>query len=87
MHVVELHEAESRLPELVEAAAGGEPFVIARDGVPLVKVTALDASGQRRTGFLRGHGFSVPDDFDTMGAEEIEAKFDGRDHAPADAPR
>ena len=82
MLIVELNEAESRLPELVQAAAAdGEPFIIARDGEPLVKVVAFDAteSGPRRTGFLRGHGYSVPDDFDAMAAGEIEGMFEGRD--------
>ncbi|MCY4616653.1 MAG: hypothetical protein OXC71_09735 [Chloroflexi bacterium] len=30
----------------------------------------------RRTGFLRG--YTVPDDFDRMAADEIQAMFEGR---------
>ena len=79
MHTVNIHEAKTHLSRLVEQAARGESFVIAKAGKPLVKVTALDAptAGQaRRIGFLAGE-ISVPDDFDRMGSEEIEHMFGG----------
>ncbi len=78
MRVVNMHEAKTQLSKLVQAAVDGEPFVIARSGKPLVKVTALDAptTAPRRTGFLPG--LSVPPDFDRMGVGEIEAIFEGR---------
>jgi len=77
MLTVNIHEAKTHLSRLVEQAANGEPFVIAKAGRPLVKVTALDSpvSGKvRRIGFLRGR-IRVPDDFDTMGSAEIERMF------------
>jgi antitoxin (DNA-binding transcriptional repressor) of toxin-antitoxin stability system len=61
----------------VERAATGEPFIIAKSGKPMVKVTAIDAparAGQRRLGFLRGE-FQTPADFDDMGSAEIERMF------------
>jgi antitoxin (DNA-binding transcriptional repressor) of toxin-antitoxin stability system len=66
------------LSRLVEQAAHGESFIIAKAGKPLVKVTAIEQSeaGSRRLGVLRGL-IKVPDDFDTMGAEEIERMFNG----------
>ena len=78
MRIVNMHEAKTHLSRLVAAAAGGEPFIIARAGKPLVRVTAVDAPapGGRRVGFLAGHG-SVPDDFDRMGADEIARRFEG----------
>jgi len=79
MHTVNIHEAKTHLSRLVEQAARGEPFVIAKAGKPLVKVTALEApaAGQvRRLGFLAGQ-VAVPEDFDRMGGEEIEHLFDG----------
>jgi prevent-host-death family protein len=50
MHTVNIHEAKTHLSRLVEQAAGGEPFVIAKAGKPLVKVMALGApaAGQTR---------------------------------------
>ena len=77
MRVYNIHEAKTHLSRLVAAAAGGEPFVIARSGKPLVKVAALDApepEAMRRTGFL---DVSVPEDFDRMGSVEIDSLFDG----------
>lgn len=77
MRVVSISEARSQLSKLVRAAADGEPFVIARSGKPLVKVVSLDAptATTRRAGFLPG--ISVPDDFDRMGANEVETTFEG----------
>ncbi len=68
MKIVNIREAKTHLSKLVEKAANGEPFIIAKAGKPLVKVTALDASTGRQTrrlGFLSGQ-FTVPDDFDRM---------------------
>jgi prevent-host-death family protein len=78
MRTVNIHEAKTHLSRLVEQAAHGEPFIIAKAGKPLVKVSAIEPStgGERRLGFLKGQ-IKVPDDFDTMGAEEIERLFYG----------
>ena len=38
-----MHEAKTQLSKLVEKAAQGESFIIARAGKPLVKVVAVDA--------------------------------------------
>lgn len=80
MRTVNMHEAKTHLSRLVKAAANGEPFIIARAGKPLAKVVAVDAPDlgtQRRLGFLTGR-ISVPEDFDRMGTEKIEALFKGR---------
>ena len=79
MRTVNMHEAKTQLSRLVADAAAGEPFVIARAGKPLVKVIAVDApaSGTKsRLGFMEGQ-FTIPEDFDRIGAAEIEAMFDG----------
>ncbi len=80
MRTVNMHEAKTHLSRLVERAAKGEPFVIAKAGKPLVKVVPLDASDEkkpRRIGMLDGM-FKVPDDFDTMMADEIDEMFYGK---------
>jgi prevent-host-death family protein len=80
MDTVNIHDAKTHLSRLIEGAARGESFVIAKAGRPMVKVTAMDApeAGQvRRLGFMAGH-VAVPDDFDRLGAAEIEQLFDGR---------
>jgi prevent-host-death family protein len=81
MRTVNIHEAKTHLSRLVERAANGEPFIIAKAGKPLVKVVPLDAppaQSPRRLGFMPG--IKVPDDFDTMFEKEIEEMFYGSDN-------
>lgn len=83
MDTVNIHQAKTQLSRLVEEAAKGKPFIIAKAGKPMVKVMALDApSGKerRRLGFLQGQ-LSVPEDFNSMGEKEIEKLFSGRGKA------
>ncbi len=75
MRIVNIHEAKTHLSRLIEGAVRGEPFIIAKAGTPLVKVTALEAPpSSRRLGFLTGL-IAVPEDFDRIGAAEIEDLF------------
>ena len=77
MKQVGIHEAKTHLSRLVDGAARGEAFIIAKSGRPMVKVVPFDASdepAQRRIGFLSGV-IEVPDDFDSMGAVEIADNF------------
>ncbi len=79
MTTINIHDAKTQLSRLVDQAAKGKPFIIAKAGKPLVKVTALDTptgKQMRRLGFLIGP-FSIPDDFDTMGQRQIERMFGG----------
>lgn len=79
MHTVNIHEAKTHLSKLVEEASKGEPFVIAKAGKPMVKVTAIDvqeAGQKKRLGFLAGQ-ITVPDDFDELSRAEIEGLFGG----------
>lgn len=79
MQTYNIHDAKTQLSKLVEMAAKGESFVIAKAGKPMVKVMALDtpeSSQMRRFGFMAGQ-IKVPDDFNTMGAGEIQELFEG----------
>ena len=79
MRTVNIHEAKTHLSRRVDRAAKGEPFVIAKAGKPLVRVVPLEAlppEKVRRLGFMKGQ-IAVPDDFDRMGAAEIEEIFGG----------
>jgi len=81
MQTFNIHEAKTQLSRLVEMAARGEPFIIAKAGKPMVKVTALDApepKEMKRFGFMKGQ-IEVPEDFNTMGADEIIAMFEGEE--------
>ncbi len=78
MRTYNIHEAKTHLSRLVEQAAKGEPFVIAKSGKPLVKVVPLAAPGPsqiKRFGFMAGQ-ISVPDDFDQMAEAEIVKMFE-----------
>ena len=76
MKTVNMREARTHLSRLVEAAAGGEPFLIARARKPLVVVSAIATEPPRRTGFLKGQ-VGAPEDFITMGEDEIAGLLEG----------
>jgi prevent-host-death family protein len=76
MKTVNIHEAKTHLSRLLEELAAGEEFVIAKAGEPVAMVTAIKKPKRQRIGFLKGQ-ISVPDDFDTMGQDEIAEIFDG----------
>jgi prevent-host-death family protein len=79
METINIHEAKTHLSRLIERAVKGEPFIIAKAGKPMVKVTPIDApeSGKKkRLGFMAGQ-IKTPRDFDRMGAAEIERLFEG----------
>ncbi|WP_158791573.1 type II toxin-antitoxin system Phd/YefM family antitoxin [Granulicella sp. L60] len=80
MKTINIHEAKTHLSKLVEDAAQGESFIIAKAGKPMVRVIALDTPvGKKiqRLDFMKGQ-FSVPDDFDRMFEEEVEQLFYGQ---------
>jgi prevent-host-death family protein len=79
MKTVNIHQAKTQLSKLVAEAAKGEPFIIAKAGKPVAKVTPLSAPTGvqvRRLGFMTGQ-IAVPDDFDRMGEKTIERLFTG----------
>jgi prevent-host-death family protein len=79
MKTVNIHAAKTQLSRLVDEAANGEPFIIAKAGKPLVKVIPLDeqvAPQPRRIGFMAGQ-IKVPADIKTPFKEEIEEMFYG----------
>jgi prevent-host-death family protein len=79
MTIVNIHEAKTQLSRLIERVLAGESLVIAKAGKPLVKLVRLDApegAQVRRLGFMSGE-VEVPEDFDRMGRDEIEAMFGG----------
>lgn len=81
MRTINIHDAKTHLSRLVDQAAKGESFIIAKAGKPLVKVTPLEAptgAQIKRLGFLAGQ-FAIPEDFDRMGNEEIEKLFEERE--------
>lgn len=75
MKTVNIHEAKTHLSRLVEEAAQGQPFIIAKAGKPMVQVTRVEPfPASQRVGFMKGQ-ISIPDDFDTMFEKEIEEEL------------
>lgn len=67
------------LSRLTAMASQGEPFVTAKAGKPLVKVTAVKTGDERCNGllgFARGT-MKVPDHFDRLRGNELERLFAG----------
>jgi prevent-host-death family protein len=81
MQTINIHEAKTHLSRLIERASKGESFIIAKAGKPMVRVVPIEPEPQhkpQRLGFMRGK-MRVPDDFDTMYADEIARMFNGED--------
>jgi prevent-host-death family protein len=80
MLTINIHDAKTQLSKLVEQAAQGESFIIAKAGKPMVKVIPLgkgETGAASRLGFMAGE-IAIPDDFDQMGNEQIAAIFEGK---------
>jgi antitoxin (DNA-binding transcriptional repressor) of toxin-antitoxin stability system len=79
---VTLDEAISRLPRLLEEAAGGEEVVIENNGRPRARLVAMPPSatpapdGPVPLGFWRGKVW-MSDDFDAPWPEEIRRALEG----------
>jgi prevent-host-death family protein len=81
MKAVNIHEAKTHLSRLVEEAANGEPFIIAKAGRAMVKVVPINAPDVRvlkRFDFLPAE-FTVPDNFDRLYEDEIAEMFYGKE--------
>jgi prevent-host-death family protein len=80
MQTVNIHEAKTHLSRLVDGAAKGNAFIIAKAGKPMVKVLPLsdgELEGTEKLGFMSGE-IAVPDDFDSLAATEIIKLFEGK---------
>lgn len=80
MPTYSITDAKANLSRLVEKAAKGEPFLIAKAGKPLVKVIALDSpepAQKKRFGFMAGQ-IKMPADFNSMGARKVQKLFEGK---------
>ena len=79
MDTVNIHEAKTHLSRLIARVAKSGGFIIAKAGKPVAKVVPLSAPTAlniKRLGFMAGC-LSIPDDFDRMGQDAIDALFEG----------
>lgn len=80
MQTINIHEAKTHLSRLVEDAALGNVFIIAKAGKPMVKVSPLAVDENQKIlklGFMSGE-IMVPDDFDTLESGVLSDLFEGR---------
>lgn len=72
MQKINIHEAKTNLSKLVDQAANGESFIVAKAGKPMAKLVPLDEEAKKgvRYGFMKGE-IKSPDNFNRMGDEEI----------------
>ena len=49
---VNVHEAKTHLSRLIQATLDGEEIIIARNGKPCVRLTAVEKRGPRELGFI-----------------------------------
>ncbi len=69
---VNMHEAKTRLSQLVEQALRGEEVIIARNGAPAVRLTPIEAPAQKRVlGFGKGN-LTVEQALEPMTEEELQ---------------
>ena len=78
MEPVNIHDAKTHFSRLIDQVSEGQEIVIARAGRPVARlVPYVERRPARKLGLMAGQ-FSVPDDFDALGSEQIAALFDGR---------
>lgn len=56
-----MHEAKTRLSELVRLVEGGEKVVLARNGTPVAELVPAAAPKKREGGFWKGKVWISPD--------------------------
>jgi prevent-host-death family protein len=71
---VGVHEAKTRLSELLRMVVGGQEVDILRSGHPIAKIIPYPSDNIRAIGIDEGR-FTVPDDFDAPLPGEIEDSF------------
>lgn len=74
MPTVNIHEAKTRLSQLVTAAEAGEVVIIARNGLPVAQLVAYTPPA-RQPGRLKGK-MVIHEDFDAPLPADLQATFE-----------
>ncbi len=74
---VNIHEAKTKLSELILRAEAGEEVVIARAGKPAVTIVPVQKKRRRKFGLLTGK-IEIPDDFDAPLPDWLLDAFEGK---------
>ena len=75
---VNVHEAKTHLSRLLQRVAAGEEITIARAGVPMARLVAIEPKPKkiRPLGFDRGKVW-IADDFDELPDDLLKAFYGG----------
>ena len=68
---VNVHEAKTRLSQLLAQVEAGEEVVIARNGEPVARLVPAKKKGRRQPGTLAGKGYVDDSFFDPLPEEEL----------------
>lgn len=74
MGITNIHEAKSRLSQLIEQAERGEEVIIARAGKPVARLVPYEAIEKNRTGGQWRGRIQIAEDFDEL-PEDIADSF------------
>lgn len=81
MTIVNIHEAKTHFSQLIQQALNGEEIIIAKSGVPLIKLTPYEKNASpRKGGQLRGI-LVLEDNFDDPLPDEYLKLFYGREES------
>ena len=74
--IIKLYDAKTHLSSLVDRAAKGEEFIIAKGNEPMARLVPVSKRGMRRSpGGWEGR-ISISDDFDAPLPEELLGGFE-----------
>ena len=75
--IIDIAEAETRLPQLIQKALSGEEILVAEAGDPVVRLTPVRAlSKPRISGAWKGKGW-IGKDFDAPLSDDLLDAFEG----------
>lgn len=76
MQKVNIHQAKTHFSKLVDSAMHGEEIIIAKAGIPVVKLVAIAPVETRHFGVLKGK-IKISKDFDDPLPDDILKDFEG----------
>jgi prevent-host-death family protein len=78
-NIIKLYDAKTHLSDLVERAAQGEEFIIAKGDEPKARLIPVARQARQRVpGAWEGRGW-ISEDFDAPLPAEVSAAFEGKD--------
>ncbi len=75
MEIINTHQAKTHLSKLLERAARGEEFIIAKAGKPIARLIGFREDDRTRTGGQWKGLVRIGDDFDAPLPDEIDQAF------------